>query len=80
MIQVGAFALLKHQMNLSIGSIPTYRKGRAWFHRTKEHDKSFTDAVALGNLPSKFFLGKLRREPGTARAVPLRKPLGRPPL
>jgi hypothetical protein len=29
LIQVGAFALLKHQMNLSIGSIPAHRKGRA---------------------------------------------------
>jgi hypothetical protein len=60
MIQVGAFAMLKHEMNLSAGSIPTHRKGIAWFHRTKERDESFTDVVALGNLPSKFFLGKLR--------------------
>jgi hypothetical protein len=29
-------------------------------YRTKERDESFTDVVALGNLPSKFFLGKLR--------------------
>jgi hypothetical protein len=42
------------------GSIPTHRKGIAWFHRTKERYESFTDAVALGNLASEFFLGKLR--------------------
>jgi hypothetical protein len=56
---VGAFALLKHEMNLSTGSIPTHRKGIAWFRRTKERYESFTDAVALGNLAREFFLGKL---------------------
>jgi hypothetical protein len=73
---MGASALLKHEMNLPTGSISAHRKGITGFYGTKERDEPFADAIALGNLVSKFFLGKLRisdvldwPSPGISRLV-----------